>query len=248
MKLKDYRFYKMSCREYLLYGSICITAFAAISYLFYYSFFPVLIMLPVSPVFFRQIQKYLCLRQNNRLCRQFKDTLVSLSASLESGCSFENAIWDAYLEICVLYSERSYMAEELKSIYNQLKLSIPIEEAFSNLAARTCLDDITVFCDIIKIAKRTDGNIISVIRSTSDTIEEKYEIRRQIQMNINGRKFEQLIMAFMPMFIIIYIKFTTPDFFAPLYHNLLGIIFVTVCLIFYGFSIFLSAKITRIEV
>lgn len=248
MNLTDYTSYKLSIKEYIIYGAIGISIMAVISYLFYHSFIPVVIFLPLIYLYFRQISQHLYDKRCNKLCRQFKDSLVSLATSLEAGCSFENAIWEAYLEISVLYSRSSYMAVELSSIYNQLKLSIPIEEAFSKLAARTDVDDILTFCEILKIAKRTDGNLVSIIRSTANTIQEKFDIKREINTNINGKKFEQLIMSVMPVFIILYIKLSSPAFFDPLYGNIAGIAFVTVCLLIYGFSIYLSLKITKIEV
>lgn len=245
MNLVNYTSYKLSIKEYIIYGIIGIIVVSIVSYLFYHSLIPVILFLPLSNIYFRQISHHLYNKRCDKLCRQFKDSLVSLAASLEAGCSIENAIWEAYLEISVLYSKGSYMAIELNSIYNQLMLSIPIEEAFSNLAARTSVDDILTFCDILKIAKRTDGNLVSVIRSTANTIQEKFDIKREIDTNINGKKFEQIIMSVMPVFIILYIKLSTPDFFNPLYGNFTGIIFVTLCLLIYGFSIYLSLKIIK---
>ncbi len=245
MNLVDYTSYRLSMKEYIIYGIFGLLIVSVISYLFYHSLIPVMFFLPLSNIYFRQLSHHLYNKRCDKLCRQFKDSLVSLATSLEAGSSIENAIWEAYLEISVLYSQSCYMAVELNSIYNQLKLSIPIEEAFSNLAARTYVDDILTFCEILKIAKRTDGNLVSIIRSTSNTIQEKFDIRREINTNINGKKFEQIIMSLMPIFIILYIKLSSPDFFEPLYGNFAGIAFVTVCLLVYGFSIYLSLKIIK---
>lgn len=248
MNLIDYKTYKLSVKEYIFFGfaGICITLI--FSLLFYQSFIPSLIFIPCSYIYFKQISKLLYNRRRDKLCRQFNDSLLSISTSLETGCSFENAIWEAYLQISVIYSRNSYMSLELNAIYNQLKLSIPIEEAFSNLAARTDIEDILIFCEILKIAKRTDGNLVSIIRTTASTINERLDIKREIKTNINGRKFEQLIMSVMPAFIVVYIRLSSPGFFEPLYNNIAGIIFTTICLIIYGLSVLLSIKITRIEV
>lgn len=248
MKLIDYRVYKLSHSEYLIFGTAILALILLISYLFYHSLLPLIFFLPCAIIYFKQISHILCRRRHEKLCNQFKDSIVSISAALETGCSIENAIWEAYLQISVIYSRNSYMSVELNAIYNQLKLSIPIEEAFSNFAARTDSEDILTFCEILKIAKRTDGNLISIINTTAHTISEKFDVTREIKTNINGKKFEQLIMTVMPIFIIIYIRLSSPGFFNPLYHNLPGILFVTACLIFYMLAIVLSIKITRIEV
>ncbi|MFQ9933369.1 MAG: type II secretion system F family protein [Lachnospiraceae bacterium] len=248
MKLTDYRVYKLSYSEYLIYGAVMLIFIILISYLFYHSLLPSIFLLPCSFIYYKQIAYILYRRRNERLCKQFMDSILSLSASLEAGSSMENAIWEAYLQISVIYSRNCYIAHELNAIHNQLKLSIPIEEAFSNLAARTDIEDILTFCDILKIAKRTDGNLAAIIKTTVNTISEKFHISREIRTNINGKKLEQLIMIFMPIFIIIYIRLSSPGFFNCLYHNLPGIAFVTVCLLFYGLSVLISIKITRIEV
>lgn len=248
MNLIDYRVYKLSLKEYFIFGLAGIIILITFSLLFYNSLIPAVFLTPSFVFYFKQLKVFLLKLRNERLCNQFKDAILSISASLETGYSIENSIWEAYLEISVIYSRNSYMSKELDAIYNQIKLSIPIEDAFSNFSKRTDIEDITTFCEILKIAKRTDGNLVAIISSTVKTISQKLDIKREINTNINGKKFEQLIMAIMPICIILYIKLSTPDFFNPIYHNIAGIIFVSICLLVYAFAIFISTKITRFEV
>lgn len=248
MNCIDYRAYSLSKKEYVFYGLLGAVILLIFSHLFYHSLIPTIFLIPCFFMYFKQLRLFLYGRRREKLSKQFMDSIVSISTSLETGSSIENAVWDAYLQISVIYSRNAYMSLELYAIYNQLKLSIPIEEAFSNLAVRTDVADILTFCDILRIAKRTDGNLVSIIRATSGTIGEKFNIRREIRTNINGKKLEQLVMVTMPVLIIIYIKLTSPDFFNPIYHNIPGIIFSTVCLGIYGFSVLLAMKISTIEV
>lgn len=248
MDLTDYKTYKLSQKEFILYLLLILTTLIIFSNLFYDSIIMIFFFIPFAKLYFKTVNTYLCKRRKVLFCNQFTDAIKAISASLETGCSFENAIWDAYLQMSVVYSQTSYICVELYALYNQVKCSIPIEEAFSNLAARVDIDDILTFCDVINIAKRTDGNIASIIRNTAHTIGEKNNIRLEIQTSLNGKKFEQLVMLVSPLIIILYLKITTPGFFDPLYHNLFGYIFVTTCLIIYSFSIYLSVKISRIEV
>lgn len=248
MELIDYRTYKLSKKEYFFYGFVIITIIYVLSKLFYDSIIPILFFLPFCKIYFKYISTCLCKRRKRIFCKQFMDSVLTISTSLETGTSFENAIWDAYLQMLVIYSKKSYISNELFALFNQVKVSIPIEEAFLSLAARTNIDDIITFCDILNIAKRTDGNLVSIIRQTTRTMSEKYNIEREIETSLSGKKFEQLAMTLSPIIVIIYLKLSTPDFFEPLYHNFFGYIFVTICLLLYGFSIFLSTKISRIEV
>lgn len=248
MNALNYTTYKLTLREYFIFGMVGILSALLISYLFYHSLIPCLVTIFFAKKYFRFISESLKEYREKKLCIQFKDSIISMAASLETGSSIENAIWDAYLEISIIHSKDCYMSIELMSIYNQIKMNIPVELAFSSLAARTDAADIKTFCDILSIAKRTGGNLVHIIKDTSGTIEEKTAILREIDTNIKGKKFEQLILSLMPLFIIIYISITTPGFFDSIYHNIFGIIFSTACLILYIVSFIISSKMSRIEV
>ena len=51
-----------------------------------------------------------------------------------------------------------------------------------------------------------------------------------------------------PVFILAYLKLTSADYMEVLYGNMVGIIFMTVCLVAYGGAILLSEKIVNISV
>ena len=245
--LTDYRIYKFTYKEYALYFLIWLIVISVISISFYSSFIPLVVFTPTLFLYYRQLSKYLCSKRQDELCRQFKDTLMALASSLESGFSMENAIWDSYIQISTMYSKNCHMAKELYAIHNQIQVSVSIENAFSNFARRTDIEDIHIFCDILKIAKRTGGNITEIIVSTSETISEKFDMKREIKSNLDSKRFEQFIMLLMPFIIIIYLRFSSPGFFSPLYKNPIGITISSLCLVVYSFAIFLTLKITDIK-
>lgn len=65
---------------------------------------------------------------------------------------------------------------------------------------------------------------------------------------ISAKKMEQKIMNLVPFLIIFYIGTTSKGFFDVLYHNLVGVVVMTVCLVFYGAAWRFSKKIVEIEV
>jgi tight adherence protein B len=140
------------------------------------------------------------------------------------------------------------MAIELDSINKQLNLNITIEKAFDNFSKRAVSDDIKTFCEVLNSAKRTGGDIISIISLTSDTISEKIDLKRDLNRILAAKKYEHRIMSLMPIFIMIYIESTSKGFFNPVYNNLLGIIFMTICLLIYALSAFLASKIIKEDV
>jgi len=246
--MNDYSVYKLNKKDFLIYGFIFVAFYLLISYLFYHNFFTIIFIPPIIYFYYKKVSIYLCKRRSYSLLLQFKDALNSISVSLKTGLSLESAIREAYLEVCILYSKTADMAIELDSINKQLNLNITIEKAFDNFSKRAVSDDIKTFCEVLNSAKRTGGDIISIISLTSDTISEKIDLKRDLNRILAAKKYEHRIMSLMPIFIMIYIESTSKGFFNPVYNNLLGIIFMTICLLIYALSAFLASKIIKEDV
>ena len=87
-----------------------------------------------------------------------------------------------------------------------------------------------------------------ILAKTAAVIEQKTETDKEIQLMISSRKMEQKIMNMVPFLIIFYVGSTSKGFFDVLYHNVLGIVIMTVCLGFYMAAYMLSERIVDIEV
>ena len=79
-------------------------------------------------------------------------------------------------------------------------------------------------------------------------IGEKIRVEQEIDVSVAGKKMEQMVMSLVPGGMILYMQVTSEGFLNILYHNLLGMIVMTVCLGIYGFSFWLGRKIVRIAV
>ena len=87
-----------------------------------------------------------------------------------------------------------------------------------------------------------------IIEKTISVISQKVDVEKEIDVLISAKRMEARIMNLVPFFIIFYISLTSPGFFSPLYHNLFGIILMTVCMGVYMFAFFLSERIVNIDV
>ena len=244
--ITDYRFYKLNLREYIAYGCMYITATSVISFLFYNSIIPVVLLLPGCIIYYRFVRNSLKKRRDNVLTLQFKDFLVSVSSLLSTGYSLENAIVESRKEILSIHGD-CLMIRELDRMISQLLIHIPTEEIFKNFSLRTDIDEIKTFSQILSIAKQSGGDLIHIIFSTSSSISSRVNIRTEINTTLSGKKFELYIMAIMPVIIMIYVSFTQPGFFTPMYHNLVGIIILTICLVMYILAVVIAYKILSIE-
>lgn len=219
-----------------------------IAYLFYASWFAMLLF-PVFVCFFVRRERKAGLEQMQEiLAKEFIDTLRSLSAALLAGFSMENAWKEAEHEIQALYGEHSYMYRELVQMNRSMELNRPLEDLLSEFAARSGNMEIAGFAEVFAFAKRSGGNFVTIIEATSGHMRARYETEREIQVQIASRKMEQKVMNVIPIFILAYLKVTSMEFLDVLYGNSFGVLFMTICLAAYGGAIVLSEKIMTIHV
>ena len=227
----EYEVYRLSFIEYLLYGIIYLFLSAIISFLFYDSFIPVIIIAPFIIIYYKYISNFLCEKRKNSLILEFRDMLHSISASLNSGYSIENTIKEAYTEMVILYGRNSYICNELDLMLKKLAINIPIEKIFSDFSIRSQCNDILMFSQILTIAKRNGG-----------------DINREIATVLSSRKYEQNIMSLMPVVIMSYIRLSSDGFFEPVYHNITGILIMSLCLILYLLAIVIGLKFSAVKI
>lgn len=244
----DYKYYKFSVWEYVKYTFIglCITSF--LSFFFYKSWKALLLSLVLLPFFLRYEKNRLKKLRIKRLADEFSETLYSVSTNMMAGYSAENAFKESYKDLIRFYGPKSLMAKEILRMNEGLSVNVSIEDLMEDLANRSDVEDIHVFSEVFRTAKRNGGNLKDVLHETATTIREKMRIEREIDVIVSEKRYELRIMETVPFFILTYISVTSPGYFEPLYHNTRGIIAMTICLGIYIFAVFLGKKIINVAV
>ena len=246
--LPDYNEYRFQAGERTLYTIEGIFLVAMISYFFYRSWIACIGLMPVLVLFLREKKKELAKKQRQDLSMQFKDLILTVSANQKAGYSIENAFRESYRDMVMLYGEGAVICTELKYIVAGLDNNVVLEKLLYNLGMRSGLPDVVQFADVFLIAKRSGGSMTDILSKTAAVIEQKTETDKEIQLMISAKKMEQKIMNMVPFIIILYVGSTSKGFFDALYHNLIGVIIMTVCLGFYLAAYLLSRRIVDIEV
>lgn len=244
----DYEKYVMSKTEWgksiLLYVLGC----GIVGFFFYRSWVVSLLILPGYPLFLNFFKKELVKKRKKRLIDEFSETLISVSINLKSGYSLENSFVEAYKDITMFYGEQSLMAEEIMRIRKGLEINITLEDLVEDLAERSHEEEIRMFGDVIKSAKRNGGNITEVLSYTADRIREGICVDKEIEVLISEKRLELRIMEAVPFFILIYLELTSVGYFDVLYEGIRGRLFMTVCLAVYVCAVLLGHRITEISV
>lgn len=244
----DYANYIFSCHEIVLHLLTGGVFAMMVSWLFYGSALAWILMMPFVIWALKDKNASECLKRKRKLEIEFREMILSVSSNLQAGYSIENAFQESYRDIVLLYGKDSVMAKELRLLFRKLSNNVQLEDALTNLADRSGVQDIRDFADIFQIAKRGGGDMRGIIANTADIIGDKQEIRREIETVVSEKRLEQQIMRYIPFFIICYISLTTKGYFESLYHNIPGWILMTGLLAAYVVACRISDKILNIGV
>ncbi len=246
--LPDYSEYRFRAKDRALYLAEGLSLTAVFGYFFYRSWIACAALLPLLFLFMKRKKRELAKRRRQELSIQFKDLILAVAANQKAGYAIENAFRESYRDMVMLYGESSVICEELRYILAGLNNNIVLEKLLYSLGARSGLPDVMQFADVFLIAKQSGGNMTDILAKTAEVIDRKTETDKEIQLMISGKKTEQKIMNAVPFLIIFYVGSTSKGFFDVLYHNLIGVIIMTVCLAFYLAAYIMSERIVDIEV
>ena len=234
--------------EFIKLVAISTGTLLLVGYLFYNNILAGFVFFPYLFINVRKGLKKYEKKRREKLAAQFRDAMQSVVSALQSGYSIENAFREAVSELELLYGKKTEIYAGFSKITHRLNLNVPISEAFGEFAGTYDVEEINNFSEILSYAKVSGGNMVDIIKNTTDTISGKIEVKREITTIISSKKLESGIMNLVPMAIILYMRLTSADMFDKLYGNAFGIFLMTVCLLIYYAAVVLSERITDIKV
>ncbi len=221
---------------------------AVLAYLFYESVIAFFVLIPLGVWYFLRWEAE-CIRKKQReFQEQFKEAVQAVAVSLRVGYSVENAVKEAKKDLSLLYKEDTAIQREFTVMVRQIYLQVPMEQIMEEWAERMRQEDVRNFVNVFVMAKKSGGNILEIIRSSTEQIREKLEVWEEIQTMLTARKYEFKVMSVIPFGMIAYMKASFPEFMGILYGNVLGIGVMSICLAVYSGAYLLGERIVNIEV
>lgn len=247
--LTDYDVYVMAKSEKMFTIVAAAIALFAVGYVFYHS----LILSALLALFAVKAPKIrtrqIIDKRKNQLSLQFKDMLYSLSSALSVGKSVETGIRDSLQDLQVIYPDpETDILVELGLILRGLGMNNTIEDMFGQFAERAHLEDIDNFVDIFVTCKRTGGDLIEVMRSTSNTIGDKIEVKQEIETMISGKKYEFNFLMVLPVIMVLFLTLTSGDYMAPVFTTIVGRIAMTAAIAIFALAYVVGSKIMKINI
>lgn len=240
--------YRLSAGEWFQYAAAGAGFAAAVSYVFYRSL-PVFILLSPFGLCYPLIKKRDLKEQRlKKLNLEFKEGILILSSFLSAGYSVENAFSASVKELVAMYGPSGMMTLEFSHMEGQIRMNRPVEQVLREFGDRSGLDDVRNFAEVFAAAKRSGGELVSIINHTSGVIRDKIQIQEEITTMTAAKQFEQKIMNLIPFFLVLYVDVSSPGFFDMMYQTSAGRGIMTGCLVLYAAAYALAGRILRIEV
>ena len=182
-----------------------------------------------------------------KLRAQFFDLLEAVSVAMRAGNPLLKSLQSAREDLMLLYPEDSDIITELDIIIGRFNNAVPFSEAFSDLAARSGLEDIMSFAAIYATIEGKSGRADEIVRETQQIIADKMEIELEIETLMTAAKSEVNIMLFMPLVILGIIGYAGAGFMDAIYTTSVGRIVSTGGLVVFIISFLLARKFSNVK-
>lgn len=245
LKRRDYHKCERSVAEIMPIMGKAVLGVGFLALFFYRSIWAVFPLSVVGYLFARMEMRKRVNRIKKDLTLQFKECILSVSASLKAGYAVENAFLESRGDMKMLFGEDSYIYHELELIRRGLVINITLEEQLADLAERSGSEEIMQFASVFTIAKRSGGSLPEIIRDSAELISQRIDAGQEMHTILSGKCMEQNIMKCMPFAVILYIGISSPGYFDGLYGNIQGVAVMTMCLVIYLAAYVMGEKILR---
>ncbi|MGH2815118.1 MAG: type II secretion system F family protein, partial [Actinomycetota bacterium] len=188
---------------------------------------------------------YLSVRASRRQAKfeeQLPSTLQLLSGALQAGHSLQQAV------DTVVHEAGDPIAGEFQRVLTEARLGRPLEEAFEAMAKRTGSVDFEWTVMAIRLQRQVGGNLAEVLSTVSQTIRDRYSLKRQIRALSAEGRLSSLILSLLPFLLFGALLAFNPLFLRPLYTTSIGIMLMAGAAVLMILGVFWLRKITEIKV
>jgi tight adherence protein B len=188
---------------------------------------------------------YLSVRASRRQAKfeeQLPSTLQLLAGALQAGHSLQQAV------DTVVHEAGDPISGEFQRVLTEARLGRPLEEAFEAMATRTNSVDFKWTVMAIRLQRQVGGNLAEVLSTVSQTIRDRYALKRQIKALSAEGRLSSVILSILPVVMFVALLLLNPVFLRPLFTSTIGITMLIAAAVLMILGVFWLKKITEIKV
>jgi tight adherence protein B len=181
-------------------------------------------------------------RRQAKFDEQLPSTLQLVAGALQAGHSLQQAV------DTVVHEAADPIAAEFQRVLTEARLGRPLEEAFEAMARRTKSLDFEWTVMAIRLQRQVGGNLAEVLSTVSQTIRDRYTLKRQIRALSAEGRLSSLILSILPVLLFAALLLINPVFLRPLYTTMVGIMMMAGAAVLMILGVVWLKKITEIKV
>ncbi len=181
-------------------------------------------------------------KRRKQFLDQLVDTLNILSSSLKAGLTLPQA-----LEV-VVEEMPSPTKEEFALILQQMRMGVPLEEAFTKLRERIKDEDVDIVVISVLVARDTGGNVTHVFSNLTNMIREKKKIARRVKVLTVQARFQGLIISAMPVLFVPFVLSQNPHHFDVFFADSTGQMLLVYAVVSEILGIIAMKMLSKVEV
>src|SRR5205823_1543418 len=165
----------------------------------------------VVPFGVRAFVKRKVKRKRDLFAEQLPDNLQVLASALRAGHSFIGAL------SVVVEDAPEPSRSEFRRVVADEQLGVPLEEALHTVVERMENRELEQVALVGALQRQTGGNTAEVLDRVTETIRERFELRRTVQTLTAQGRMSRWVVSLLPLFLLIVISLINPGYAHVLY-------------------------------
>jgi tight adherence protein B len=164
----------------------------------------------------RSLLKHKLARQRKLFAEQLPDNLQVLASALRAGHSFIGAL------SVVVNDAPEPARSEFQRVVADEQLGVPIDEALHVVVERMESAELEQVALVAALQRETGGNTAEVLDRVTDTIRERFELRRTVQTLTAQGRMSRWVLTALPLFLLLAITLINPGYMNVMYDSVIG--------------------------
>lgn len=181
-------------------------------------------------------------RRRYRFAEQLPDALDVIASALRSGQSLVGAL------AVVVEGASEPMKSELQRVVADEQLGLPIQDSLRVVAQRMASPDVEQLALVAELQREAGGNMAEVVERVSETVRERFDLRRLIQTLTMQGRMSRWIVSLLPVAILILLQIESPHYLHPLLATTGGRILFGAAIVWATLGSLIIKRIVEIEV
>ncbi len=194
------------------------------------------------PFIVRSLLKRQLSRRRLQFSEQLPDNLQVLSSALRAGHSFIGAL------SVVVNDAPEPARSEFQRVIADEQLGVPVDQALRVVVERMDNRDLEQVALVAALQHETGGNTAEVLDRVTDTIRERFELRRTVRTLTAQGRMSRWVLTLLPLFLFLVINLINPSYAGILYHSTIGKVLLVLAAISVSAGSFVIKRIVNIKV